>query len=104
MSVTVRLDPAVKAAISSSEQDAWTAIRYPNAIFDEASGTWVSRAEVAEAPYTAFNIRKTAVRVPGRLVVRIEKVDADLKVSALADLLSRQFTANSAWLRRPPVG
>ena len=70
VSVTVRLDPAVKAAIASIEQGAWTPIRYPNAIFDETTGTWVSNAEVAEVPYTAFTSRKKADQVTGRLVVR----------------------------------
>lgn len=69
VSVTVRLDPAVKTAIASIPEDAWTTIKYPNAIFDEATGTWVSNAEVAEVPYTAFTSKK-ADRVPGRLVVR----------------------------------
>jgi hypothetical protein len=63
VSVTVRLDPAVKAAIASIGEDAWTTIKYPNAIFDEATGTWVSKAEVAEVPYTAFTSRKKAERV-----------------------------------------
>jgi hypothetical protein len=70
VSVTVRLDPAVKAAIASISEDAWTTIKYPNAIFDEATGTWVSNAEVAEVPYIAFSSSKKAERVPGRLVVR----------------------------------
>ena len=70
VSVTVRLDPAVKAAIASIPDDAWTTIKYPNAIFDETTGTWVSNAEVAEVPYTAFTSRKKADQVTGRLVVR----------------------------------
>ena len=80
VSVTVRLDPAVKAAIASIPDDAWTTIKYPNAILDEATGTWVSKAEVAEVPYTAFTSKKKADRVPGRLVVRrIPDVHADSK-------------------------
>ena len=83
VSVTVRLDPAVKAAIASIEQGAWTPIRYPNAILDEATGTWVSKAEVAEVPYTAFVSRKKAERVTGRLVVRrIPDVHASRKQAA----------------------
>jgi hypothetical protein len=83
VSVTVRLDPAVKTAIASISQDAWTTIKYPNAIFDEATGTWVSKAEVAEVPYTAFSSRKKADRVPGRLVVRrIPDVHASKKQAA----------------------
>jgi hypothetical protein len=83
VSVTVRLDPAVKAAIASIPDDAWTTIKYPNAILDEATGTWVSKAEVAEVPYTAFSSRSKADRVPGRLVVRrIPDVHASKKQAA----------------------
>ena len=83
VSVTVRLDPAVKAAIASIPDDAWTTIKYPNAILDEATGTWVSKAEVAEVPYTAFSSRSKADRVTGRLVVRrIPDVHASTKQAA----------------------
>ena len=37
---------------------------------DEPTSTWVSRAEVAEIPFTAFTSRKKADQVGGRLVVR----------------------------------
>lgn len=80
VSVTVRMDPAVKAAIAGIDQGAWTTIKYPDAIFDQTTGTWISKAEVAEVPYTAFTSKKTADRVPGRLVVRrIPDVHADKK-------------------------
>ena len=42
----------------------------PEAVFDEPSGRWISRAEVAEIGFTAFTSRKQAEQVPGRLVVR----------------------------------
>lgn len=70
VSVTVRMDPAVKAAIATIKDDAWTTIEYTDAIRDEATGRWISKAEVAEVPFTAFRSRKKAERVPGRLVVR----------------------------------
>ena len=70
VSVTVRLDPKVKAAITSIGEHAWTPIEYTDAIFDETSNTWVSRAEVAEVPFTAFSSKKATEQVPGRLVVR----------------------------------
>ena len=66
VSVTVRLDPKVKAAIATIANDAWTPIEYTDAIFDQASGTWVSRAEVAEMPFTAFTSKKLTEHVPGR--------------------------------------
>jgi hypothetical protein len=70
VSVTVRLDPKVRKAIAAIGDDAWTPIEYTDAIFDEASGSWVSRAEVAEIGFTAFSSKKATERVPGRLVVR----------------------------------
>jgi hypothetical protein len=70
VSVTVRQDKRVKAAIAAIADDAWTTIQYTDAIYDEATGEWISRAEVAEIPFTAFASRRTAERVPGRLVVR----------------------------------
>ncbi|MEU4183961.1 IS1380 family transposase [Micrococcus luteus] len=72
VSVTVRLDKRVKATIAAiaDDPDAWTPIEYTDAIFDEPTGQWVSRAEVAEIPFTAFASRSKAERVPGRLVVR----------------------------------
>ena len=70
VSVTVRLDPKVKKAIAGIGDDAWTPIRYTNAIRDEETGAWISAAEVAEIGYTAFSSRPTTEQVPGRLVVR----------------------------------
>lgn len=70
VSITVRMDPAIKRAIAGIEDHAWEGIAYPNAIFDETSGTWVSNAEVAEVPYTAFTSKPKAKQVPGRLAVR----------------------------------
>ena len=70
VSVTVRMDPKVKAAISTMTDDAWTPIQYTDAVFDEQAQTWISRAEVAEIPFIAFGSKKKAELVPGRLVVR----------------------------------
>ena len=69
VSITVRLDPKVKKTIAAIADDAWTTIEYPDALFDEQAQRWISRAEVAEIPYTAFAGHKTQA-VPGRLVVR----------------------------------
>src|SRR5699024_5426957 len=51
-------------------EHAWTPIKYPHAIFDEAEQRWISDAEVAEIPYTAFTSRKQAEHVTARLIVR----------------------------------
>lgn len=70
VSVTVRMDPAVKAAITTISEDAWTTIEYTDAIRDETTGQWISKAEVAEIPFTAFRSRKKAEQIAGRLIVR----------------------------------
>ena len=87
VSVTVRMDPKVKAAIAAIPGGAWTPIEYPDAIFDEESGRWISRAEVAEVPFTAFSSRKRAEQLPGRLVVRrIPDLNAPAGQGALFEL------------------
>ncbi|HET9649283.1 MAG TPA: IS1380 family transposase [Microlunatus sp.] len=70
VSVTIRMDQRVKATISSISEDAWTTIEYTDAVFDETSGQWISRAEVAEIGFTAFATQPAADQVPGRLIVR----------------------------------
>lgn len=68
-SVTVRMDPKVRRAITTIGEDAWVPVKYPNAVFDEQTGTWISDAEIAEVPYTAFASHR-AHRTDGRLIVR----------------------------------
>lgn len=70
VSVTVRMDPAVKAAIATIPDDAWEMIEYPDSIRDETTGQLISKAEVAEIPFTAFRSRKKTEQIEGRLVVR----------------------------------
>ena len=69
-SVSVRQNTLVQRAIESIPAGAWTPIEYPDAIRDEATGDWVSRAEVAEIAFTAFASAKASEQVPGRFVVR----------------------------------
>jgi hypothetical protein len=69
-SVTTRMNPAVTAALSRIPESAWTPIRYPHAVWDDDEQRWISDAEVAEVPFTAFTGRRKAEHVPGRLVVR----------------------------------
>ncbi len=70
VSITARLNSLVKAGISTIPEAAWTPIKYTNAIFDDATGRWISDAEVAEIPFTAFGSKKKSEQIPGRLVVR----------------------------------
>lgn len=69
-SLTARKDPAVVRTIAAIPDTAWTAIRYPQAVFDEQLQQWVSDAEVAEVPFTAFTSRPKAQQVSARLIVR----------------------------------
>ncbi len=70
VSVTVRMNTQIRAAIAAIGQDAWTTIEYTDAVYDEQAGRWISRAEVAEVDFTAFAAQKKTEQVPGRLVVR----------------------------------
>jgi DDE family transposase len=67
-SVTVQMNPHVKAAIAAIGEDAWTPIRYPRAIWDDQLACWVSDAQVAEVKYTAFT--STGQPITARLIVR----------------------------------
>jgi Transposase DDE domain group 1 len=72
-SVTARMNAQVTATISSIGEEAWTPIRYPNAVWEETEpgvGHWVSDAEVAEVAVTVFTSRRKADHVTCRLVVR----------------------------------
>ena len=68
-SVTVRIDPKIRAAIAAISDDAWTPIRYPRAIWDDQLRCWVSDAQVAETQYTAFTSKKGQA-ITARLIVR----------------------------------
>jgi len=69
-SVTTRMNPTVATAISSIEESAWTPIHYPNAIWDHDEQRFISDAQVAEVPFTAFTSRRKADHISGRLIVR----------------------------------
>ncbi len=70
VSVTVRMNTQIRTAIAAIPDHAWTTIEYTDAIYEEATGRWISRAEVAEIGFTAFATHKKIEQVPGRLVVR----------------------------------
>ena len=48
LSITARKDRAAPAAISAIPEGGWTSIRYPQVVFDEELGQWISDAKVAE--------------------------------------------------------
>jgi Transposase DDE domain group 1 len=68
-SVTVQMNPHVGAAIAAIGEDAWTPVKYPRAIWDDQLRCWVSDAQVAEVPYTAFTSKKGQA-ITARLIVR----------------------------------
>jgi Transposase DDE domain group 1 len=67
-SVVMSRNTAIDRAIASIDEHAWTPVQYPGAVRDPDTGDWISDAEVAEIPYTAF--ASTKDRIAARLVVR----------------------------------
>jgi len=70
VSITVRQDPVVRKAITAINDDVWIPIEYTDAVFDQDTGRWISTAEVAAVPFTAFGSKTRSEHVTGRLVVR----------------------------------
>jgi hypothetical protein len=98
-SVTVPMSRKVRAAISAVPEDAWTAIRYPNAIWDDQLAAWVSDAEVAEAPYTAFASKKGQA-VTARLIIRRVR-DLNKKAGAGQDELFPVYRYHAVFTDSP---
>jgi len=69
-SVTARLNPPVRKAIEAIATDAWTPIKYTNAVWDDDQQCWICDAEVAEIAFTAFTSLAKAKQVTARLIVR----------------------------------
>jgi hypothetical protein len=69
-SITTKQTRPVRAAIAAIAPEAWVPIQYPNAIYDEASGQWISDAQIAETSYTAFRSRRKSEQITLRLIVR----------------------------------
>jgi hypothetical protein len=69
-SITARLNAPVRKAIEAIAQEGWTPIKYTNAVWDEHAQAWISDAEVAEIPFTAFGSLAKAKQVTARLIVR----------------------------------
>lgn len=68
VSVTAKTSVSLRRAIAAIDESRWVSVRYPNAIFDEEIGRWISEAEVAETTYTAFAGTRHAYTA--RLIVR----------------------------------
>jgi hypothetical protein len=93
-SITARMTRTVAAAIAAIDADAWTPIRYPQAIWDEAEQRWISDAEVAETSLTAFTGRRAGEQVTARLIVRRVK---RLNPAGETDGQGELFTTSSDW-------
>jgi hypothetical protein len=88
-SITARMDAAVKRAIGAIGEDAWTAIRYPQAVWDEEGQCWISDAEVAEIGFTAFTSRRKADHVSARLIVRrVKRLNPDTVPAGQGELFT----------------
>ena len=96
-SITIPHWKTVTAAISAIPDQAWTTIKYPEAIWDDESGAWISDAEVAETPFTAFTSRKKDQHVACRLVVRrVKRLGKPSDPEALFDVFRyHAFVTNS---------
>ena len=86
VSLTIKTSQPVRAAIATIKDDAWTNIKYPQAMWDEDTHTWVSQAQIAETSFVAFG--STKHRLPARLVIRrIPDYQVDRKITAGQDPL-----------------
>ena len=98
-SVTARMNPTVKAAIAGVQEDAWTAIHYPNAFVDPDTGELVSDAEVAEVPtFTAFTSRRQHEHVTARLIVRrVKRLNPNTLRGTVPEGQKELFTTFDQW-------
>jgi hypothetical protein len=88
-SITARMTPAVRAAIDSIPEPAWTAISYPEAIWDDDEQRWISDAEVAEAPLTASTGRRADQQVTARLIVRrVKRLNPNSQTAGQGELFA----------------
>ena len=67
-SITIRIDPKVRKAIDAIPAAAWVEIEYPQPIWDDDQHRFVSRAQIAETRYPAFEGTRDAITA--RLIVR----------------------------------
>lgn len=84
-SVTTRIDAKIRAACDSISDDQWIDIQYPQAVFDEDTGRWISDAQIAETVYTAFAGTRHAVTA--RLIVRRVRRDDPAQIPGQEELL-----------------
>ncbi len=107
-SITARSNPQITKAITGIDPDTWTAITYPQAVFDELAGGWVPDAAGAgrgepfdtyryHAVFTDSAETMLDAEAHHRDHAIVEQVIADLKNGPPAHLPSGVFTADAAW-------
>jgi hypothetical protein len=84
-SITTRIHAKIRTACDSITDDQWIHIKYPQAIFDEDTGRWISDAQIAETVYTAFAGTRHAVTA--RLIVRRIRRDDPAQIPRQQELL-----------------
>ncbi len=90
-SITARTNPAVNRAISGIDEQAWTPIQYPNAVWDDDEQRLISDAEIAEVPFTAFTSRRKGEQITGRLLVRrVKRLNPTAKTQADKTMTAEQ--------------
>ena len=87
-SVTVRTDPRVRAAIAAIGEDAWTAIRYPRAVWDDQLRCWISDAQAAEVEYTAFTSARGQAITARLIVRRVRDLNRDAAAAGQGELFA----------------
>jgi Transposase DDE domain group 1 len=85
-SVTARIDAKIRAACESIPDEQWIDIQYPQALYDEDTGRWISDAQIAETTYTAF--AGTRHQVTARLIVRRIRRDDPAQIPGQEELLT----------------
>ncbi|MEU4164991.1 IS1380 family transposase [Actinoplanes sp. NPDC026670] len=85
-SVTTRIDAKIRTACDSIADDQWIDIAYPQAVWDEDAGRWISDAQIAETTYTAFAGTRHAVTA--RLIVRRIRRDDPTQVPGQSELVA----------------
>jgi hypothetical protein len=79
-SITMRVDAKARKAIEAIPDDAWVEIEYPHPVWDDEQQRFISRAQIAETTYTAFeDSRRHAVtaRLIARRVPDLNKTQVD---------------------------
>ena len=86
-SVTTRIDAKIRAACDSIAESEWIDIQYPQAVYDEDTGRWISDAQIAETTYTAF--AGTRHQVTARLIVRRIRRDDPTQIPGQGELVAQ---------------